>query len=213
VPVTDLAISQADNRIRAATFGRGIWSSDLYSPCVPDLVLAGTLTGRDFFEASNSVSTTNVLQLAEGTNVQMRGGNEVRLMPGFTAYETTQFRAVTGPCGSGGVAAFSSASDGTSPMTQLSATSGKKKAFLHVKPGSSRPALVITTLEAGDIEFLLTDAQGVVIRHWEKEQYMPGVVEKSLETTAADPVGAPGLYYLQLLHNGVWQHMQEWEFK
>ncbi|MBK7434181.1 MAG: hypothetical protein IPI66_09980 [Chitinophagaceae bacterium] len=67
VPVTDLIISEPDNRIRAATFGRGIWSSDLYSTCDINLNITGTLEGQEFYEASNSVTSTASLLTSVGT--------------------------------------------------------------------------------------------------------------------------------------------------
>ncbi|MEK7225909.1 MAG: 3-coathanger stack domain-containing protein, partial [Bacteroidota bacterium] len=135
VPVTDIVISEADNRIRAATFGRGIWSSDLYTACVTDLNITGTLEGQEFYEASNTITSTASLLTSEGSKVQMRGGNEVLLEAGFSAKETTQFRAAIGPCGSGGVAGFRLATNDPSirlPAQQYLSPTGGNRSLIHI---------------------------------------------------------------------------------
>lgn len=212
VPVTDLIISQAENRIRAATFGRGIWSSELYSNCPVNLPVGGILEGQEFHEASNSVTSTATLQVSEGTKVQMRGGREVNLLPGFTAQETTSFRALIGPCGSGGVAGFRIISDSTTLLPNLFIKpSGKIKAMVYVKPGNIKLETTVTVIDEGEIEFILTDANGAALQRWDKQTYAKGIVEKQLPVSS-DKIKT-GINYLHIIHNGVWQHMQEWEVK
>jgi hypothetical protein len=212
VPVTDLLISQDNNIIRAATFGRGIWSSDLYSDCVANVVLAGTLEGQEFYEASNSVSSTSLLLTSEGTKVQMRGGIEVHLEPGFTARESTHFRAMIGPCGSGGVAGFRTITDSSRLLPgAFIMTPDNRKAMVHVQAVATGLQTIITVEEKGDIQFELSDAAGNRIQHWDKMSFNRGVTEKTLPVN--NNLLRPGLYYLHLVHNGIWQHMQEWEVK
>lgn len=212
VPVTDLIISQADNRIRAATFGRGIWSSDLYSSCVTDLVVAGTLEGQEFHEASNSVSSTAVLKVSQGTKVQMRGGLEVHLEPGFTAAQTTEFRALIGPCGSGGVAGFRSVTDSSMLTPERFITpAGGAKALVHLQAGFAGLQTILTVKEAGEIQLVLCDSAGNTIHQWNKTPYPVGKTERELILESS--LKKPGFYYLHLIHNGEWQHMQEWEVK
>jgi len=212
VPVTDLIISEAEGRIRAATFGRGIWSSDLYSTCIDSIHIAGTLEGQEFYEASNSVTSAASLKVSEGTKVQMRGGNEVRLLPGFTASDTTKFRALIGPCGGGGVAGFRTFNDATQLLPrQFIMPSGKRKALVHIKRANSDLETILTVMEAGDIQFVLGDAEGNRIQHLGTGFFQKGVTEKKLMNSLTGI--KPGLYYLHLIHNGVWQHMQEIEIK
>jgi hypothetical protein len=208
VPVTDLEISEADGRIRAGTFGRGIWTSDLYTGCVADLVVGGTLNGQEFFSANNSVTSTSVLQLTEGTKVQMRGGFEVKLLPGFTAQESTSYRAIIGPCGSGGVAAFSAGdvtiSNGGEPVQSGAA---KRQVLMHIYPGAGFPVrLKVQNKTTGDIHFELTKADGTLVHTWEKISMSAGDIEQQISAPGAV---SPGLYKLSIWHNGIMQHWQE----
>lgn len=212
VPVTDLVISEADGRIRAGTFGRGIWTSDLYSSCVLNLVVGGTLNGQEFFEASNSVSSTSVLQLTEGTKVQMRGGFEVKLMPGFTARESTAYRAVIGPCGSGGVAGFSTNLESQPPKGEpVQSVAAKRQVVLHIYPGNTFPIKVkLQNKSAGDIHFELTRADGSIVHKWESFSLSAGDVDREI---TAPMLVTSGIYKLCVLHNGKMQHWQELDIR
>jgi hypothetical protein len=210
VPVTDLIISEAEGRIRASTFGRGIWNSDLYSTCVANLPVAGTLEGQEFYEASNSITSAATLETSDGTKVQMRAGFEVLLQAGFTAMEGTQFRALIGPCGGGGVAGFRTINDNTSlkPQELLKPTS-KAKALLHIKADANDLQTTITVLEAGEIQLEITDAAGNRVKHFDKTFYSKGRTEKQFALTKSSL--KRGVYYVHVIHNGVWERVQEWE--
>jgi hypothetical protein len=215
VPITDLEISEADNRITAATFGRGIWASDLKTTCAADVVVGGTLNGQDFFEASNSVTSTSSLWQSDGTRVQMRGGVQVQLLPGFSAYEGTSFRAMNGPCGSGGVASFTAQrqdAESQSSSSELQAsTATKKKVILHLPAATTeQQVLTIRSKTTGELQLSLKDAAGNLIHQWPKEQVAPGTHSKSL---TLPKTLAPGLYFVHAWLNGYWQHQQEWEIK
>jgi hypothetical protein len=209
VPVTELIISEADNRIRAATFGRGIWGSDLYSTCVADLNITGTLEGQEFHEASNNIASTASLLTSEGTKVQMRGGNEVLLEPGFTAREMTQFRAAIGPCGSGGVAGFKLTSvDSTTklePNKFLSPTGGKKATLHIISNTNTSIQFQVDQKVNGEIDILLTDESGTI---------------KNVKKLATSSVGKHvssfnlsniplGTYHLSVLLDKRFEHRQE----
>ncbi|MES2775931.1 MAG: 3-coathanger stack domain-containing protein [Bacteroidota bacterium] len=212
VSVTDLVISEADGVIRAATYGRGIWSSTLKSSCGVDLYLGGTLEGQEFYEVSNAITSTAILDSTEGTKVQMRGGFEIILQPGFSAWENTQFKALIGPCGGGGVAGFTAVTDSSrlssGPLTPLTKN---RKALLYVKPLTNGLSTVVTALQAGDISFALTDAGGRLLQQWPASPHAKGEAERQLPLNSGSIT--PGLYYLHLFHNGVWQHQQEVEIK
>ena len=212
VPVTDLIISESEGLVRAATFGRGIWSSSLRSTCVADINITGRLEGQEFYEVSNSVTTTAFLDTSEGTKVQMRGGLEVQLLHGFTAGEATQFRALIGPCGGSGTAGFRpvAAAQVLVPQ-QLLPVSKNRKALLHIQPKTTGLETIVTVIEAGHISFVLADTAGSHIREWPPVRFARGATEKNL--LVSQPNINPGFYYLHLFHNGAWQHMQEFEIK
>jgi hypothetical protein len=209
VPVTDLIISEAENRIRAATFGRGIWSSDLYSTCATDLNITGTLEGQEFHEASNNISSNALLSTTEGTKVQMRAGNEVLLQPNFTAREMTQFRAAIGPCGSGGVAGMFVSEVGSStklePKSFLPPKNGKK-ALVHINSANrSSISFLIQQKVPGNAEVILTNEAGAVVRQLENLSSVTGNNNFSMSASGL----APGLYYLNLLVDKRREHIQE----
>lgn len=209
VPVTDLVISEAENRIRASTFGRGIWSSELYSTCATDLNITGTLEGQEFYEASNSIVSTGSLLTSEGTKVQMRGGNEVLLQAGFTARETTRFRAAVGPCGSGGVAGFRMPVNDTavqlSPRQYLPPAGGKRS-MVHIHSITNREIrFEINQKQNGETDLLLTDESGNIISSKKVSASATGKWTNSISTVGL----AKGMYYLQVLLDKRVEHIQE----
>lgn len=209
VPVTDLIISEAENRIRASTFGRGIWSSELYSTCVTDLNVTGTLEGQEFYEASNNISSTASLLTSEGTKVQMRGGNEVVLQAGFTARENTQFRAAIGPCGSGGVAGFRiNANDSNLrlPPQQYLPPMGGKKLMVHILSITNYEVqFEINQKQHGEADILLTDEMGKIIKQKTIGSSANGKWNDAIPISGLDK----GIYYLQVLLNKRVEHLQE----
>jgi photosystem II stability/assembly factor-like uncharacterized protein len=209
VPVTDLIISEAENRIRAATFGRGIWSSDLYSTCVTDLSVTGTLEGQEFYEASNSISSTALLQTSEGSKIQMRGGNEVLLQDGFTAREMTQFKAMIGPCGSGGVAGFRITSADSSvqlPPRQYLPPQGGKKSMIHVHSTvNNEISFEINQKQNGETVILLTDEAGNIIH---QKKFASSPIGK-WQNTISIPGLSGGTYFIHVLLDNRVEHMQE----
>jgi len=212
VPVTELVISEEDGRIRASTFGRGIWTSDLYTGCVADVVLGGILNGQKFFAASNSVTSTSTLQLTEGTKVQMRGGTEVRLLPGFSAQESTSYRAIIGPCGSGGVAGFSTNME-NSPKSgeQVISAVAKRQVVMHIYASNVFPLKIkLQNRSNGEIHYELTRDDGSLVYKWEKFSMAPGDLETEI---VAPQTFAPGKYKLSVWHSGKVQHWQEVDLK
>jgi hypothetical protein len=166
--------------------------------------ITGTLEGQEFYETSNSITTQANLKVSEGTKVQMGGGNEVHLLPGFTAADTTQFRAFIGPCGSGGAAGFR-----TGAGMQRIMPRGNFTATLEVKPGFAALEAVVDMRINGNASFELTDLKRAVLQTWPAAVLSKGRHVKSFTT----PAVKPGLYYLHVYVDGVWAHMQEWEVR
>ena len=103
VPVTELFINSNNGFLYAATFGRGVWRSELATNCPENLILIGIMKGDYLYQANNQVvSTTNVAG-GVGTEVFFKGGNRVILGPGFVAERHTKFQAYIGGCGEGGI--------------------------------------------------------------------------------------------------------------
>jgi hypothetical protein len=105
VPVFDLEINKEANLIRAGTFGRSIWSSDLYTGCPASYFLTQAndpgnpnYTGFQYYEASNTISSSRIITGGVGTDVTYKAGNSVTLLEGFHAREGNLFVATRGPC-------------------------------------------------------------------------------------------------------------------
>jgi hypothetical protein len=87
----------ANALLRAASYGRGIWESDLYGDdCPVDLVLAGNISGTQDFDASNSVTSTHNLVLP--ADIEYSAGNFITLNPGFNVPLGATFDAVMNGC-------------------------------------------------------------------------------------------------------------------
>lgn len=99
VPVTDLVLYPSSGFIRAATFGRGVWQSDVYSNCVGSISITSNLSGNRYFEAANSINASSVIFGANNTRVSMKAGNHIELTQGFRVGAGNKFRAYLRPCG------------------------------------------------------------------------------------------------------------------
>jgi hypothetical protein len=210
-PVTTLVISEAENRIRAATFGRGVWQSDLYSTCPPSLNITGTLEGQEFYEASGTVSSTATLQNSVGTKVVMRSATEVRLTPGFTAPANTKLKAGIGPCGSGQFNDFRTAGGelrfDVKRMLKPKTTAASIE-VLSVSPNNSKAKLHINT--PGAIEVIVSAEDGTVLATLPVKNYSE---RTSRELQLSLPGLSKGMYYVHVVHNQEWVHFQEIEVR
>jgi len=96
VIVTDLKITE--NKIRAATHGRGIWESTLYSNCGSFYILGGDVTGYQFYEASDQISSKANIKGGIGTEVTYKAVNQITLSDGFQVVPGSGFDASLGEC-------------------------------------------------------------------------------------------------------------------
>jgi hypothetical protein len=100
--VNQLVLNQTAGIIYAATFGRGIYYTTVYSPCLTSQTINTTLSGEKVFEVSGSLTSNAVVGGGEQTKVFFKSNNEIRLTEGFMALDSiTEFKATLGPCGSG----------------------------------------------------------------------------------------------------------------
>ncbi len=105
VPVTELVVYDdgVTKRIRAATFGRGVWQSNLAETCDAAVVVTGGLEGIRHYEASTSISSTSVVQGGAGTFVSFQSGSYITLTEGFNVVDDSEFLGFISPCGQGGI--------------------------------------------------------------------------------------------------------------
>ncbi len=113
------------NKIRAATFGRGIWESDLEGTCpvnltgtvnvsgnqfsangnaiapctcAEDYTLSGDVVGYQYFQASNTISSTANIVGGIGTDVNYKAANQITMSTGFKVMPEGKFLAAIGDC-------------------------------------------------------------------------------------------------------------------
>lgn len=105
VPVTELVIFDdgTNKKIRAATFGRGIWQSNLAETCDASVVVTGGLEGIRHYEASTSISSSSVVQGGIGTFVSFQSGSYITLGENFMVIDDSEFLGFISPCGQGGI--------------------------------------------------------------------------------------------------------------
>ncbi|MEO7311226.1 MAG: 3-coathanger stack domain-containing protein [Chitinophagaceae bacterium] len=212
VPVTDLVISAAANTIRAATFGRGIWSSDMYSPCPVNLNVAGTIDGQEFYEASSAVTTSATLTGSAGTKVRMKGGQGVKLVPPFKALANSDYNARIGPCESGAILALTTdVTDSTIlPANRWMRPEGVLRTIVeNVTVSNQQIAVRLHIQTAGNVEIVLTDIAGNIMHKLAAASYSPGYADRSFSAAGLPP----GTYYVQAVHNHRLEHLQEVEIK
>ncbi|HLF62767.1 MAG TPA: hypothetical protein VI603_03405 [Saprospiraceae bacterium] len=92
-------------RIYAGTFGRGMWSSELYSSCLTDLTLTPAndpgspyFTGVQVYHASNSLTSTRIIQGGFGTDVHYFSNGSLTLLEGFEVRADNLFEAKLDGC-------------------------------------------------------------------------------------------------------------------
>lgn len=97
MPVTDIEISQG--KITAATFGRGVWQSDLYSNCATTASITNDMTGRELIERSQQITATNQIYGGASSDVIFKAGNQISLLPGFHVPSHNNFSGYLRNCG------------------------------------------------------------------------------------------------------------------
>ncbi len=99
VSIEDIEINETFSVITAATSGRGIWKSSLYTPgCLNDINITSTLTGVHYKQAANSISMNNDVYGGTNTRVLLKAGNVITLTPGVDVLAGNELKAFLAPC-------------------------------------------------------------------------------------------------------------------
>lgn len=126
VRVSDMVYNQASNFLYVGTFGRGIWRTQAANGnCTANVTsLPSVMKGYQFYEASNSITTSSDIVGSYGTDVHIKAANYIDLVDGFEIKdEGTLGRFYLGECGLG-----------------LPATSGAWYAAMYEQQTSTMPA-------------------------------------------------------------------------
>jgi hypothetical protein len=88
-----LVYDAVNNKISVATYGRGIWISDIYdvASCVVNRVLNGTYTNRNIYAASNDITSAGTIYGTANSRIKYSAAHQVILQPGFTAQVNSDF--------------------------------------------------------------------------------------------------------------------------
>lgn len=100
-PITDLAIHQGSSKLRASTYGHGIWETALFTTCDPNYLLSGYVAGPKFYQVSNTLTVNASIVGGNSTKVFAQAGNRIVLSNGFRAYSENYFKASIRNCESG----------------------------------------------------------------------------------------------------------------
>lgn len=101
VEISWLVINYTSNTIQAATYGRGMWESNLQ--CPPATTTPSPLTNTvSLYEFDEATLVQSEEQILAGATVTYRGTSEVDLLPGFQANNGSSFRAFIHPCNASG---------------------------------------------------------------------------------------------------------------
>jgi hypothetical protein len=105
VPVFDLEINESAEKIRAGTFGRGLWSSNTFGDCPSGWNLTvgndpsnPNYTGFQHYESSGYITSSRTVTGGVGTDVTYRAANHVNLTIPFTVEKGNLFTAELGNC-------------------------------------------------------------------------------------------------------------------
>lgn len=210
VPVTGLVIHQGSSRIRASTYGHGIWETGLFTPCDVNFGLIGVVAGDKFYQASGFISSNASIVGGNTTKVTARAGNEIFLNDGFIVYEGNTFNGILGPCESAPVPPINAKGIPAHFISQADKgndTTLYRYGYIRVhQPAQGNAGVTIKAEQPGDFSLVVTDKSGVEEFIRFNEHIAAGdSLSKSLPASGL----VAGKYYVQLYYNGVLAHVQE----
>lgn len=205
-PVTDLVINELSGKIRASTFGRGIWESPLHANCEVSINFNNTQTGINYYEASSYITSSALITGGNGTNIIYKGGNNVTLLPGFEANTGSEFKAYINGCGLGGIpdanGRLTSGIDYTSYRLPMGDSAKFPYGTIELNPAGTE--ITYRIYKVGNYSLQVTDDKGYIVQTLSAKQLAAGVHTISFIKPAVSQV-----LYLQLWYNKDLVHYQE----
>ena len=167
VNVRDLEIIPSLGKIRAATYGRGLWQSDLYGGCDPSITVypADYHEGYYYEQVENTIVSTAVIDGNLGNSVTYDAGDYVRLNVGFQCKAGAELRAFIGGCVPGGMKQ-SLTGVYTGPMDEqnpeiVNYFNGTENTFsLYPNPAENRTALAYKLQSPSHVQVNVIDLSG-----------------------------------------------------
>lgn len=212
LPITDLAINQGSSKIRASTYGGGIWEASLFTTCDADFALPGLIAGEKFYQASNDINATANITGGNQTIVTARAGHEIILADGFTALEQNTFNGVIGSCETSPVYPRQAFMRNNVPAFMSQVHKGNDTTLY---PYGYVSVLSVSRTEAA-IKVIASQQGGFTIRITNEEnevEFYKASVDmfKGQLQTNVIPMSKlnPGKYFVQLFYEGQLVHVQE----
>jgi photosystem II stability/assembly factor-like uncharacterized protein len=221
VPVVELVIFDdgTNKRIRAATYGRGVWQSNLASTCDAAVIVTGDLTGIRHYEASTSVSSASNVKGGLGTFISFQSGNYIALTEGFNVVDDSEFLGFISPCGQGGIPGV----NGSDLINRADPNSSIILLRRMWDPATELPYGFIHTVDVEDgtaeISFEIKSPGKVEIIAARQVQEKLSVLyageqKKGRHTFKADLSGLPEeFHYILLFYEGKLVHFQEMDLR
>jgi photosystem II stability/assembly factor-like uncharacterized protein len=98
--ISEFYINRVSVKIIAATYGRGIFISDLASgSCNPNVILSGTVSGINTWSAGTQLNSTQNISGGSATNIKYYAGSVAYMQPGFIAPSGSRLLIGIAPCG------------------------------------------------------------------------------------------------------------------
>jgi photosystem II stability/assembly factor-like uncharacterized protein len=100
VPIDDLKVH--DGFLYAGTYGRGIWRTEIFSPCPFSLILTPANDpmhpGTEVVNVLDNLTSTRIIENNLGRNVSYLAENFIELLPGFRAKKGSVFLSNVDDC-------------------------------------------------------------------------------------------------------------------
>lgn len=216
VGVTSLYVNVGAYKITAGTFGRGIWTSDLYSSCIADYYLTPANNpgsgGFQRYTASNHIESSRVYLGGAGTDVSYNAGNTIHLISGFhfDGISSAKFRAYISGCPPtpagpvnplSGIWAGTMSKQSNIPELNHAPSANKQSLLLYPNPAADKVNISFT-LEIGEEQPLieLKDASNKVVKRITLNK--DNVLTSLINTIEINLAGLnPGVYFCSLKTN------------
>lgn len=208
VVIKDLHINHAAGIIYAATYGRGIWVTQLHGACENFYLFTGNQTGERQYEA-NVVWSNAQLDTMQGTKILYKVADSAKLLNNFIAKEgIIEFKATQSPCGTGMPVLRTATDTGKIDLARISLPRGQYTDFPLSTLRLQNNSIRIDALEEGEVKVMITDSSGRLLRTlMQKNMRKNESLNRDMDASGLQR----GLYYVCLFHNGLLAHFQEYQ--
>ncbi|HLF63114.1 MAG TPA: hypothetical protein VI603_05165 [Saprospiraceae bacterium] len=223
VPVTGLIIYDdgTTKRVRAATFGRGVWQSNLASTCDASVVVTGGLEGIRHYEASTSISSTAFIQGGIGTFVSFKSGSYISLTDGFNVVDDSEFLGFIAPCGQGGIPAIQDETDFGDELLRADSSSSVIPLRRMWDPEDGLPYGLLKSVSPGQNTIRFNIKKPGIVQIYAardvQDKLSPlfsGEMNVGTHTVEANLSAlAPAFYYVLLFYEGKLAYFEEMEVR